>query len=87
MEKYLVSKENREALGFFVGIGCGAVSALWLVSWLFHLGPDMSRESPWWGVAYYFSAIAAACAGWGIIAAALYGLVQLFPVSAGAPTE
>lgn len=76
-----MNKEDREVLGGIIGLGSGAVGGIWLVSWLFHLGPDTEQ---WWAMAYYLTAIAGSVAGWVLSAAAIYFAVQRIPLSASA---
>lgn len=80
-----MNKEGRELFGLIIGLPLGGLGAVWLVAWLFHLGPDVDKA--WWALAYYLTAIVVSLGTWLGSATALYAVVQQLPLSASVPRE
>ena len=71
-----IDHEDDDVVSGF-SIAAGVVIGLWVVSFLFHLGPSMATPQlvPWWAFAYYFTAIAV-----GVVAflGSAVGIVSLY---------
>lgn len=60
--------DERDVPAFVTAVVSGMLAGVWLVAWLFHVGPDLKL---WWSFPYMFTSVFAGfglAAGTGVIA-------------------
>lgn len=57
---------DRESLAFGIGLSLGFLPAVWLIGYLWHLGPD-PRPVVWWFIPYYLTVTIAGLVSWILI--------------------
>lgn len=55
-----------------------SVIGIWLIAWLWHIGPENTREPVWWALPYWLSSIVAGFIIGVIVCGVLYGILDYY---------